>query len=56
MKQFLLVLSIAIATTLFLTACDKPPSSQDIQKQKQQEEADKKAIDGKFKKSDNKSY
>jgi hypothetical protein len=56
MKQLLFVLALAIVTPTLLTGCNKPPSPQEAQKKKQQDEEDKKAMGGKFKKSDGKSY
>lgn len=56
MKQLLFVLALAVVTPSLLMGCDKAPSSQEVQKKKQQDEEDKKAMGGKFKKSDGKSY
>jgi hypothetical protein len=58
MKQLLFVIVLAIVNPSLLTGCEKTPSPDIVQKQKQKQQAeeDKKAMDGGFKKSDGKSY
>jgi hypothetical protein len=56
MKQLLFVIVLAIVNPSLLTGCEKSPPPDMVQKQKQQAEEDKKAMDGGFKKSDGKSY
>jgi hypothetical protein len=56
MKQLTLLLTFIVISSLSLTGCDKAPSSAQLQKEKQQEAADKKALSGKFEKSQGKSY
>ena len=57
MKQLIILLTLSIATSSILTGCDRASTDvQQAQKQKQQEEADKNALRGEFKKSQGKSY
>jgi hypothetical protein len=57
MKKLVLLLTFVVAPMWTLTGCDKTPTDpQHAQKQKQQEEADKRALRGEFKKSQGKSY
>lgn len=45
-----------VTNSLSITGCEKSPSSAQLEKQKQQEAADKEAMRGEFKKSPGKSY
>jgi hypothetical protein len=57
MKNLVLLLTFIVAPVSTLTGCDKTPTDpQQAQKQKQQEEADKRALRGEFKKSQGKTY
>ncbi len=57
MKQLIFFLAFTVAHTVPLTGCDRASTdAHQIQKQKQQEEADKRALRGEFKKSQGKSY
>jgi len=57
MKKHILFLTFIVAHSLILAGCDRGlPDVQQAQKQKQQEEADKRALRGEFKKSQGKSY
>ena len=57
MKKFILLLTCIVAHFLILAGCDRGSADvQQAQKQKQQEEADKRALRGEFKKSQGKSY
>jgi hypothetical protein len=57
MKKIVLLLTFVVAPMSTLPGCDKTPTDpQQAQKQKQQEEADKRALRGEFKKSQGKSY
>jgi hypothetical protein len=57
MKQLILFFTVIAMPMSMLTGCDKNPTDPvQAQKQKQQEEADKRALRGEFKKSQGKSY
>jgi len=57
MKQLIFILTIIVVYPAALTGCDKAATeAHQAQKQKQQEEADKRALRGEFKKSQGKSY
>lgn len=57
MKLFILSLAFIAAHSTILAGCDRlPTDSQQVQKQKQQEAADREAMKGEFKKSPGKSY
>jgi outer membrane murein-binding lipoprotein Lpp len=57
MKQLILFVTFIVAHSSMLAGCDRASSDvQQAQKQKQQEEADKRALRGEFKKSQGKSY
>jgi hypothetical protein len=56
MTRLTLILIFAATNSLGLMACEKSPSSAQLEKHKQQEAADKKALSGKFEKSQGKSY
>ncbi len=57
MKKLVILLTFIVAPMSTLTGCDRTPTDpQQDQKQKQQEEADKRALRGEFKKSQGKSY
>jgi hypothetical protein len=56
MTRLILLLVFVATNSLSLMACEKSQSSAQLEKQKQQEAADKKALSGKFEKSQGKSY
>ena len=57
MKQLIPFLIYIVAHSSILAGCDRASSDvQQAQKKKQQEEADKRALRGEFKKSQGKSY
>jgi hypothetical protein len=57
MKQLILLVTFSVATSSMLAGCNRSSTdAQQVQKQKQQEDADRKALRGEFKKSQGKSY
>ena len=56
MIRLTFLLIFIVTHSLSITGCEKSPSSAQLEKQKQQEAADKKALSGKFEKSEGKSY
>ena len=57
MKQIIFFVTVVFANSSILMGCDKAvQDAQQVQKQKQQEAADREAMSGQFKKSPGKSY
>jgi hypothetical protein len=56
MTRLIFLLIFIVTNSLSITGCEKSPSSAQLEKQKQQEAADREAMRGEFKKSPGKSY
>ncbi len=57
MKKLLIILSMAVVVATALTGCDnKNSTSEQVRKQQQQANEDKKALRGEFKRSEGKKY